>query len=78
VACKKCGSANQKRFEAEVDIHSAAVRDVHKSPISLFPSILVCLVCGHSEFVVPAQEMKSLGLQDTRTTAKIRKSRKRT
>jgi hypothetical protein len=77
VACTQCGSANQKKFEAEVDIHSAAVRDIRKNPLSLFPSILICLDCGHSEFVVPAREMKSLGLQTTRTTAKIKKSRKR-
>jgi hypothetical protein len=60
--CNACGSVNQKKFLAEVDIHFPRLTDVKKSPVLVYPELLVCLNCGKTEFTVPKAELDYLTL----------------
>jgi hypothetical protein len=57
MACKSCGSGNQGKFLSEVDSHFPRSRDVKRSPVLVYPELLVCLNCGKSEFTVPKDEL---------------------
>jgi hypothetical protein len=64
MACKTCGSGNQGKFLSEVDIHFPGLRDVKRSPVLVYPELLVCRNCGKSEFTVPKDELKLLAAID--------------
>ena len=48
---------NQEEHLAEVDIHFPGLRNAGKSPVLVFPELLVCLDCGKTEFMVPKAEL---------------------
>ena len=41
MSCPSCGSFNQKKFEAEVDIHFSGLSNVNKRPVMVHPVLLV-------------------------------------
>ena len=61
--CNSCGSINQGKYLGEVDIHF--LRNAGKSPVLVFPELLVCLDCGKTEFIVPKAELHILTNSDT-------------
>ena len=60
MACKSCGSGNQGKSLSEVDIHFPKLRDVKRSPVLVYPELLVCLNCGKAEFTVPTDVLALL------------------
>jgi hypothetical protein len=60
MACKVCGSENQKTFNGEVAIHFPGLAGLKKPIVWVFPKMLVCLQCGFAEFTVPEREMSVL------------------
>ncbi len=64
MACRSCGSVNQGKFTTEVDIHFPGLRNVKKSPVLVYPKLLVCLDCGNAEFTVPKDELALLAEAD--------------
>jgi len=60
VSCPSCGSFNQKKFEAEVDIHFSGLSNVNKRPVMVHPVLLVCLDCGRTEFVISEEDLNPL------------------
>jgi hypothetical protein len=64
MACKSCGSVNQGEFSSEVDIHFSELRNVKKSPLLVYPELLLCLDCGNAEFMVPKDQLALLSKTD--------------
>ncbi len=64
MACNSCGSVNQGKFTSEIDIHFPGLSNVKKSPVLVYPEILVCLNCGKAEFTVPKDELALLAESD--------------
>ena len=62
MACKSCGSVNQKKFSAEMGIHFP-----DKPTVWVFPEVIVCLDCGTAEFAVPEAELRQLAKGDAAT-----------
>ena len=60
MSCPSCGSINQKKFEAEVDIHFLGLSNVNKRPVMVHPVLLVCLDCGRTEFVISEEDLNPL------------------
>ena len=58
--CKSCGSVNQKKFSAGMDIHFPGLKDVGTPPIWVFADVVVCLNCGVAEFAVPGEQLGQL------------------
>ena len=52
MSCKSCYSTNQSRFPAEIVIHFPGTKDLYRSQLWVFPSLLVCLNCGFTEFII--------------------------
>jgi hypothetical protein len=65
--CKSCGSVNQKKFGAEMGIHSPGLKNIDKSVVWVFPEPVVCLDCGTAEFAVPEAELRQLAKSDAAT-----------
>jgi hypothetical protein len=63
--CNSCGLINHGKYLAEVDIHFPGLRNAGKSPVLVFPELLVCLDCGKTEFMVPRAELDILTNSDT-------------
>jgi hypothetical protein len=64
MACNSCGSVNQEKFTSEIDIHFPGLSNVRKSPVLVYPELLVCLNCGKAEFTVPKDELALLANSD--------------
>jgi hypothetical protein len=64
VSCKSCGSANQRKFSAEMGIHLLGLNDINKPVVWVFPEVVVCLDCGAAEFAVPEAELRQLAKGD--------------
>jgi hypothetical protein len=62
--CKSCGSVNQKKFSAETGIHSFGLKNIDKSVVWVFPTVVVCLDCGTAEFAVAEAELRELAKID--------------
>jgi hypothetical protein len=60
--CKSCGSVNQSKFSAEMDIHFLGLNNIDKPVVWVFPEVVVCLDCGNAEFVVPEAELRQLAM----------------
>ena len=59
--CKSCGSVNQKKFSAEMQIHFPGLKDIDKPVVWVFPDVLDC---GTAEFAVPEEELRQLAKGD--------------
>jgi hypothetical protein len=60
VACRSCGSDELHEFKTEIPIVFPRAADLRKPPVWVFPRLLICLTCGHAEFVVPKAELQVL------------------
>ena len=58
--CKRCDSEQTKTFTGEVAIHFAGMNGLNKPMVFVFPILVVCLHCGLTEFMVPADELSVL------------------
>jgi hypothetical protein len=58
--CKSCGSDSARTFPAEIAIHFPGRKGLDKPHVWLFPTLVVCLNCGHTEFPIPEQTLRLL------------------
>jgi hypothetical protein len=61
MACRPCGSENQKEFGAEINIHFPGRKGLDKPAVLVFPKLVVCLDCGFTQFTLPKAELHQLG-----------------
>jgi hypothetical protein len=61
MACKSCGSDNQRKFNGEVGIRSSELKNIDKPVVFVFPELVVCLdCCTVAEFQIPEDELRQL------------------
>jgi hypothetical protein len=61
MACDFCKSPNQREFPSEINIHPpAGIENLAQPSVWAFPSLLVCLDCGFTKFVLGASELGKL------------------
>ena len=68
MSCKACTSGRQRSFPSEINIHFPGICNATKPTVWAFPSLLVCLNCGFTEFSLSKTEVKELGLGNSATT----------
>jgi len=56
MTCRSCGSNNQAEYGAEVNIHLP--RELNKPAVLVFPTLVVCLACGVTEFTIQEAELR--------------------
>ena len=66
--CNSCGSANQKKFSAEMAIHFLELKNIDKPVVWVFSEVVVCLDCGMAEFAVSKDEARQLQQSDSAAT----------
>ena len=57
MACEACGSANETKFGAEVNIHFPGPINLDEPGFFVFPKIAVCMDCGFTQFSLPEREL---------------------
>jgi len=57
MACKACGSANETKFGAEVNIHFPGPMNLDEPGFFVFPKLAICLDCGFTQFTLPEREL---------------------
>ena len=67
MTCRSCGSNNQAEYGAEVNIHLP--RELNKPAVLVFPTLVVCLACGVTEFTIQEAELRRLGQGGAASTA---------
>jgi hypothetical protein len=55
--CKSCLGVNLKTFNGEMAVHFPGRAGLNKPIVWVFSTVVVCLHCGFTEFVVPAREL---------------------
>jgi hypothetical protein len=60
MTCKWCGSDRQRRFTAEVAIHTPGLEGLNEPIVWVFPELFLCLNCGKAEILVPETELRVL------------------
>jgi hypothetical protein len=60
MACKKCASANDRSFKAELTVAFGEIESLNRSPVYMSQDILICLDCGHTELTFPAKALAQL------------------
>ncbi len=60
MACKECGTDNQKGFSAEIAFVFNGLGALETAPIYTVAKPVVCLECGFTEFVVPKHTLQVL------------------
>jgi len=60
MACEVCGSANETKFGAEVNIHFPGPMNLDEPGFFVFPTLAVCLECGFTQFTLPEHELRLL------------------
>ena len=58
--CQKCGSEQQSKFGAEINVHFPGHEGQDKASTLIFPELLVCLECGFTELTISKRELPSL------------------
>jgi len=61
MACRSCGSKEQRKFGAEISVHVLGVENVDKPTVWAFPRLLVCMNCGFTELTIAEDELRQLG-----------------
>ena len=64
MACKCCMSPNQATFPAEMNVHFPGFEGLNRATVWVFPSLLVCLDCGFTEFTIPRTQIQELSDSD--------------
>ncbi len=62
MSCRSCQSEKRGSFGSEINIHFPGIQGIHKPSIMVFPQLVVCLDCGLTEFDMPKNELRLLGL----------------
>jgi hypothetical protein len=62
--CPICKSENQVEFPAEVNLHFRGFKNVGHPGVLFFPKVLVCLVCGQSQFTIPVAKLALLRITE--------------
>ena len=57
MACEVCGSANETKCGAEVNIHFPGPMNLDEPGFFVFPKLAVCLDCGFTQFTLPEHEL---------------------
>jgi hypothetical protein len=60
MACKKCASANERSFKAELTAAFKEIESLNQAPVYMSQDILICLDCGHTELTFPAKALELL------------------
>jgi len=60
MSCRACRSVDQSEFPAELNIHFPGPENFETPTVWAFPTLLVCLNCGFTEFFIPNAEMRRL------------------
>jgi hypothetical protein len=57
MACAACGSANETKVGAEVNLHFPGPMRLSEPGFFLSPKLALCLDCGFTEFTLPDPEL---------------------
>ena len=57
MSCKSCKSTRQTNLNGEIGIHFPGLKGLSKPITWVFPTLVVCLDCGVTEFTVPEKEL---------------------
>jgi hypothetical protein len=60
MACRKCASANDRSFKAEVTAAFKEIESLNQAPVYMSQDILICLDCGHTELTFPPKALELL------------------
>jgi hypothetical protein len=60
MACKVCASANLQELTGELSASFPDLKRANLPPVYVCKEVLVCLDCGFTELVIPAQELEQL------------------
>ena len=60
MSCRTCRSEDQREFPAELNIHFPGPQNFQTPTVWAFPTLLVCLKCGFTEFFIADAEMRKL------------------
>lgn len=58
--CISCHSTKQVVLPAELNIHFSGLENLDKPSVFAFPSIFICLNCGHSQFTLLSLQVRQL------------------
>ena len=58
--CKACHSAIKGEFPAEINIHFPGMENLAEPTVFVFPTLLICLDCGFTEFSISETELPLL------------------
>ncbi len=58
--CKSCGSESLGEFTGEIAVHFRGLQNINAPTVFVFPELVVCLDCGHTEFVIPKGKLRLL------------------
>ena len=61
MVCKACHSVQLREYPAEINIHFPGIENLEKPSVWVFPNLIICVVCGFTEFRVPNADLQSLG-----------------
>lgn len=64
--CKRCGSENVRELPSEIAIHFPGPEGYKHPHVFAFPMLLICTICGFTEFVLAARELRQLHEEFTR------------
>ena len=60
MACTGCLSHNQVEMNTEINIHYSSVAYPGNPGIFVFPTVMICLDCGVSQFIVGEDELAEI------------------
>ena len=60
MACTGCLSRNQVEMNTEINIHYSSVAYPGNPGIFVFPTVMICLDCGVSQFTVDEDELAQI------------------
>ena len=63
--CRLCQSASLTTLSAEMGIHFPGMKNLDKPVVWVFPSLLTCLDCGFTEFVIPVKKREEIKRLDS-------------
>ena len=64
MSCQSCGSHEECKFSAEINVHFPGLKGLARPTVWVFPEVVVCLACGHAEFSIPESELRLLRERD--------------
>jgi len=60
MTCKHCGSDNVREFPSEIATHFPGPEGYKHPHVFVFPALLICSICGFTEFALAARELQQL------------------